>query len=394
MNGGFRLVKLFGIEITIDPSWIFIFLLVTWSLAIGVFPRLQPGWGPILNWVISISASLLFFASVLTHEFAHSLVAKARGLPIKRITLFLFGGVSNLEREPESPWTEFLMAIVGPLTSIILGFLFILLGGQTIGNLFSTTAVPETAIRQLSPLQTLLFWLGPINIFVGLFNLIPGFPLDGGRILRSIIWGITGNLKLSSRIAAFFGQIFGYFFVLTGIAMIFGIRVPLFGAGIGGLWIAFIGWFLASAAGQSYTQVVLKDLLKGVPVKNLMRQDLTPVAPDISISQLVDGYMIGTDKHVFPVMDNDTFKGLISLEDIQQVPRGEWDKKKVSQIMTPIKTLETVGPEEAASEVFNKITQRDIGQVPVVKNKKLLGMVSRRDILLWSALSKENLQIS
>lgn len=386
-QGGFRIGKLFGIEITVDPSWIFIFLLVTWNLAIGVFPRLQPEWGFTLHWVIGISASLLFFASVLAHELAHSLVAKMRGLPIKRITLFLFGGVSNLEKEPESAGTEFFMAIVGPITSIGLGFLFLYLAGQGIGNLNDAIMIPDRFIAQISPLQTLLLWLGPVNITVGLFNLIPGFPLDGGRVLRSIIWSITNYLRTATRIAAFVGQAFGYLFILAGISMVFGLTVPFFGTGFGsGLWIAFIGWFLASAAGQSYQQVVLRDLLSDIPVKDVMRNEVTVVSPSLSVSQLVDEYMIGTDKHVFPVMSNGKLEGMICLEDIQKIPREQWDLKSVRQVMTPYRELNVAKLYEEASEALTKIAKNDVGQVPVVRNKKLVGMLSRQDILLWLAL--------
>lgn len=385
MNGGFRVGTLFGIEITIDPSWIFIFLLVTWNLALGVFPRLQPEWSPLLQWTAGVTAALLFFASVLAHEMAHSLVARARGLPIKRITLFLFGGVSNLEREPESAKTEFLMALVGPVTSVVLGILFLLLSGQGI-DIFTNAGIRPDRISQLSLFQTLFLWLGPINIIVGLFNLIPGFPLDGGRILRSIIWSITGNLRTSTQIAATIGQAFGILFILIGISMVFGITIPFFGTGLGGLWIAFIGWFLSSAASSSYQQVVYRDLLADVLVKDIMRNNITSISPNLSISQLVDEYMIGTDRHVFPVVSDNDLVGLVSLEDIQKVPRENWSRKKVNQIMSPYKDLDMVRPIDTVSDALGKITKSDVGQVPVVEGKKLLGMLSRQDILLWVAL--------
>lgn len=390
MNSGFRVGSLFDIEITIDPSWIFIFLLVTWNLAIGVFPRLQPEWSTMLYWIIGISASLLFFASVLAHELAHSLVAKAKGLPIKRITLFLFGGVSNLEREPGSPGTEFLMAVVGPITSIVLGFLFLFLSGGVFINLMNSAAVPEGFVSQLSPFQTLLLWLGPINILVGLFNLIPGFPLDGGRVLRSIIWSITNNLKVATRIASFIGQLFGYLFILTGLSMVFGVSVPIFGTGLSGLWIALIGWFLSSAAGQSYQQLALRSSLENVAVKDLMRNKITTVSPYLKVSQLIDKYMIGTDKHAFPVTTEGKLEGMVCLEDIQKIPREEWDKKEIKQVMTPYKDLDLVKPQEEVSQALDKIIRRDIGQIPVIANSRLVGMISRRDILLWFSLHSKD----
>lgn len=390
MNGGFRLGKLFGIEITVDPSWILIFLLVTWSLAASVFPRLLPNQQPVVWWGSAVLASLLFFASVLSHELAHSLVARARGLPIRRITLFLFGGVSDLEKEPESPGTEFLMAVVGPATSIILGLTFLFLANQLFGGITSSIITPNGGTSQLSPFQALLLWLGTVNVIVGLFNLVPGFPLDGGRILRSIIWGITNNLKIASRIATLAGQTFGYLFVLIGVVMVFGVNVPFFGTGlVGGIWIASIGWFLANAASRSYEQVLLKDLLKDKPVADLMQNNITVVSPDLSISQLVDKYMIGTDKHVFPVIKDGKLDGLICLEDIQTIPRQQWEKVTVAQAMTPFKKLNTVSPQQGLDEALNKIIQSDIGQIPVIKDNKLLGMLSRRDILLWFTLKAQ-----
>jgi len=202
MNGGVHIGRIFGINVRIDWSWIFIFLLVTWSLAIGVFPSWHPEWSLSLSWTVAIAASILFFASILAHELAHSLVAKMRGLPVRRITLFLFGGVSNLEREPPSPKTEFFIAIVGPITSVALGLIFLLMGGLSIGGIQNLAAEPSEMLSQLNPLTTLLLWLGSVNILIGLFNLVPGFPLDGGRILRSLVWMATGSLRKATRWAS------------------------------------------------------------------------------------------------------------------------------------------------------------------------------------------------
>jgi Zn-dependent protease len=262
MRSGFRIARLFGINIHVDWSWIFIFLLVTWNLAGVVFPAIYPQMDFGNTLVLSVAASLLFFASVLIHELAHSLMAKARGLPVRRITLFIFGGVSNIEREPPSPATEFLVTIVGPLSSLILGVLFIYLGGRNLET--QCRYHPLQAFGQLEPLSTLFLWLGSINILLALFNLIPGFPLDGGRILRSFLWAATGNLRQSTRLATWVGQAVAWMFILAGLAMVFGFQVPIFGTGmVGGIWLAFIGWFLNMAASQSYQQVVVADMLEG-----------------------------------------------------------------------------------------------------------------------------------
>ena len=285
MRSGIHVGRIYGIDIYVDWSWIFIFLLVMWNLAVGVFPDLHPQWGPALIWGTAFVASLLFFASVLAHELSHSIVAKSQGIPVRNITLFLFGGVSNIEREPPSPAAEFVMAIVGPLTSIVLGVIFLLLSGATAAGLDVITGNPIGALARLDPLSTLLLWLGPINILLGIFNLVPGFPLDGGRVLRSVLWAITNNLRVATRWASWVGQAVAWLFIIAGISMVFGRSVPILGAGlISGLWLAFIGWFLNNAAVQSYQQVVVQDLLEGVPVARLMRANAPTVSPSIPVS--------------------------------------------------------------------------------------------------------------
>ncbi len=386
-RSGFRLARIFGINIYVDWSWVFIFLLVVWNLAFGVFPSLHPTWSAELNWGTAIIAALLFFASVLAHELAHSVVAKARGLPVNRITLFLFGGVSNIEREPTSPLTEFLMAIVGPLTSLVLGIVFLLLAGVGIlatGGLFGASL---RFLGRLNPVETLLLWLGPINIILAVFNMVPGFPLDGGRVLRSILWALTNNLRRATHWAAIVGQLIAWGFILIGISMVFGVNVPLFGTGlVGGIWLAFIGWFLNNAAQQSYRQVVLEDMLEGIPVSTLMRPNSVTVPPNIPISQLVDEYIMNSDERGFPVLDGEHLVGMVSLGDVRKVPRAEWDTTTVAQIMTPEEKLTVATPREDVSQALNDIASRDVRQVPVVQEGRLVGMLRRADIMRWLQL--------
>jgi Zn-dependent protease len=374
---------LFGISIRIDWSWILIFTLVTWNL-VTVFSQVHREWGTRLAWATALLAALLFFASVLAHELAHSLVARSQGIPVRSITLFLFGGVSNIQREPSSPWAEFLITIVGPVTSIVLGVAFFALSGVGLGSLSSNVANPLMAIRQFPPLTTLLLWLGPINILLGVFNLIPGFPLDGGRVLRSILWGITGNLRRATRWTAYIGQLVAWLIIVAGIAMVFGIDVPFFGSGlVSGLWLAFIGWFLQSASAQSYQQVVARDLLEGVPVSRLMRTDVPSVSPGISVSSLVHDHIMGTDEHAFPVLDAAHLVGLVTLEDVRKVPRDEWERTSVSQIMTPRDRLVVMAPGDDASEALEKLAQHDIRQVPVLQMDTFIGLLRRRDLVRW-----------
>jgi Zn-dependent protease len=387
---GFRIGTIFGIAIHIDWSWLFIALLVTLSLS-TLFGNLHPDWGLALRWGVALIAALLFFASVLAHEMAHSLMGRAQGMPVRRITLFLFGGVSNIERHPPSPRAEFLLAIVGPITSIVLGLVFTALGSFISAPSIETAiGNPSQAAAQLNPVSTLLLWLGPVNVFVGVFNLIPGFPLDGGRIVRSILWAITENLRQATRWASSLGQAIAWLMIGIGIAMIFGVRVPIFGSGfVNGLWLAFIGTFLNGAAVQSYKQVVVQDILEDVPVTQLMRRNPPTVTPDCSVNSLVQDHIMGTDDHAFPVMDNDSLVGLVTLEDARKVSRVDWDTRTVREIMTPVEDLVSISSYADAAEALNKLRQRDVRQLPVVQDGRLAGLLRRRDIVKWLQLQSE-----
>ena len=390
MRSGFKVGRIFGINIHIDWSWIFIFLLVTWNLAGAVFPRLHPGWGPGLNIALGIAASLLFFLSILLHELAHSLVAKARGLPVRRITLFIFGGVSNIERDPPSPLTEFLIAVVGPLTSILLGIGFIWLGSQNIAGMTGALNNPMQFLRNLDPLSTMLLWLGPINILIGIFNLVPGFPLDGGRILRSILWGVTNNFRRATQWATIVGQGAGWLMIVAGIAMVFGITIPLLGTGLlNGLWFAFIGWFLINAASQSYQRVVIEDLLEGVPVNRLMREPPPAVEPDLPVSALVYDRVMREEEGAFPVMHDDRLLGMVFVEKLRDVDRSAWDTTTVEEVMVPENELVVATPRDDAIDAFQKLAQEEVRQVPVVQNGTLVGILRQKDFMRWLRLHSE-----
>jgi Zn-dependent protease len=390
MRSGFRAGRLFGIDIYIDWSWLFIFLLVTWNLWM-LFSTLHPDWTLGLQLALAVTASILFFISVLAHEMAHSLMAIAQGIPVRNITLFLFGGVSNIEREPPSPRAEFLITIVGPITSVGLGLLFIMAAVALIGPVDAATrANPQALFAQLGPIPTLLLWLGPINIILGVFNLIPGFPLDGGRILRSVLWAMTGNLRRATRWASLVGQLVAWLFIITGIAMVFGVQVPIFGTGvISGLWLAFIGWFLNSAAVQSYQQVVVQDVLEGVPVGRIMRANPPMVSPLTTVADLVYNDVMGTDDHAFPVLRDGRLVGLVTLEDVRKVPRENWERLTVAEIMTPAEKLVHVSPGDDAADAMAKLNRRDVRQLPVMENGDLVGLIRRRDLMRWLQLHSE-----
>ena len=387
MRSGVRVGRLFGVNIYVDWSWLFIFLLVTWNLAAGIFPSLHPEWGAALNWITGAGAALLFFAAVLAHELAHAVMSRARGVPVRSITLFIFGGVASLEGEPDSPLSEFLIAIVGPLTSLALGVLFLGLAYVLNGGTLAGAGTVDQALAGLSPLTTLLLWLGPVNILLAIFNLVPGFPLDGGRVLRSILWAATRNLRQATQWAAWVGQAVAWLFIIAGVAMVFGFEVPFFGSGlIGGLWLAFIGWFLNSAAIASYRQVVVDDMLEGVPVARLMRSEAPMVPSSLPLSQLVDDFIMKTDERAFPVVDGGRLVGLVCLEDVRKVPRTEWDTTPASQIMTPANELTFASPREDASQALRKLGRRDVRQIPVLQDGRLVGMLRRRDVLRWLQL--------
>jgi Zn-dependent protease/predicted transcriptional regulator len=392
LSHGIQVGRLFGIRIALDWSLLVIFLLVVFNLAAGLFPSWHPDWSPGMMWGAALVAAVLFFLSVLVHELAHALVAKAYAIPVRRITLFLFGGVADIEEEPASPKVEALMAVVGPLVSIGLGFGFSLLGGMLAGVSAGATADPELVLQQMGPLASLLAWLGSVNVIIGLFNLIPAFPLDGGRVLHAILWGATGDLAKSTRWSSRLGQAFGWLLVVTGIAMAFGVRAPFFGTGLaGGLWLAFIGWFLSSAAAMSYRQHVVKGVLQDVPIARLMRRELPPaLEANQPISALVDEIM-RTGRQEFMVVADGHPIGLIRARDVRRIDRTVWDSTPLRDAATPVEKLPTVAPNEDGYTVLRRMARSDDGDLAiVVEGGAVMGIVTHDDILRWIELQTED----
>ncbi len=386
MRSGLRIGKVFGIEIEIDWSWFFIFLLISWNWATAL-GSLHNQWSILLRWTVAIVASLLFFLAVLAHEMAHSLVATSRGLPVTSIRLLLFGGVSNIQEEPKSAGTEFVMAIVGPLTSLVIGVVLLLVTGLATGTMGLASISIQQTLSNMSPTLTVIAWLGSVNIILGIFNLIPGFPLDGGRVLRSILWAITNNLKLATQWASAVGQGISWLMIIGGIAAAFGVPVPFIGAGlINGLWLAFIGWFLHSSAVQSYQQMVVHQALDDVPVSSVMRRDPPTVSSDRTVAEFVHDFIMQSDDHGFPVMDHGELIGIATLEDVRKVPRDEWGNTYVREIMTPATQLVTLAPEDKTGKALDILASRDIRQIPVVKDGRLEGLLRRTDIVKWMQL--------
>jgi Zn-dependent protease len=398
MERGLKIGRLFGIDLRIDWSWLIIFGLITLSWTTQ-FNQIHDDWSTSLILATGIGASLLFFASVLAHEMAHSLVAQAQGVSVRSITLFLFGGISNIQRNPPSPKAEFLITIVGPLTSFVLGVLMLLAAGVNLDP--AATQNAQEVFAQLDPLTTLLISIGSVNIALAVFNMVPGFPLDGGRILRSILWAITDSLRKSTRQAAFAGQFVGWGLIAIGVLMVFGVRVPFFGTGGSGLWLALMGFFLNGSAVQGYQRVVIEDVLDDVDVQRVMLDDPPAVSPTLALNQLVDDHMMKEDDTSFPVVDDSgDLVGLVTMSDVRSVDRIEWSEHRVRDIMTPLSDLETVTVDTPAHEALRTLAGRDVRQLPVVdESGKLAGLLRRRDITRWLQLHSdaiaedENLQL-
>jgi len=390
MQKGIRLFRIADIDIHLDWSLLIIFFLVSASLGAGLFPSWHPDWSVAQSWLTAIAAAILFLASVLVHELSHALVGRAHGMNIPRITLFIFGGMAHLEDEPRTWRVEFWMAIVGPVTSLLLGLLFLWAGSIAAGGLDLQAEDPEEILSRLGPLATLLLWLGPVNIILAAFNLVPGFPLDGGRVMRAILWGVTDDLRKATRWASNAGRAFAWFLIACGISMVFGVQLPIFGTGlVSGLWLTLIGWFLHNAAVMSYRQLLIERSLKGVSVADLMLRDVQTVTPDLTIREFVDNCVMAHQQRAWPVIANGTLAGLVCLEDVRRRPREEWATTALRQILTPVAKLATVQPGDDAIQAFKLISQRGVNQLPVIDDGHLHGLLRREDILRWLSLYGE-----
>ncbi len=361
MSGSFPLGTIAGIRITAHYSWLIILILFTASLATGWFPQVIPGLASATYWLTGFVAAALLFASVLAHELAHSLVARVRGVPVKQITLYFFGGASNLEEEPPSPGKEFQITIVGPLTSLLLGALAWLAHG-----LFLTSAPLVAAV---------LGYLAVMNGVLVVFNLIPGFPLDGGRVLRSILWKLTGSVRTATRWSAQVGQYMAFLFILVGIWLAFT------GSLFSGLWLGMIGWFLLMAAREARARVSRETFFEHSTVESVMRPVPLVVSPDMTAQDLMDIYMAPRHLSAVPVMEGERLVGLVTLTDLQQAPRADGSQAVVGQIMTPRYQLQTVSPRQPLHEALALLDQHDSDHLLVMQDGHLVGMVSRDAML-------------
>lgn len=362
-----------GIHISLDYSWFIIFALVIWSLAAGYFPRSYPGQTTGAYWLAGLIATLFFFTSILVHELSHALMSRRAGLKVPEITLFIFGGMAHLAEEAKDPKTEFGIAIVGPLTSFVLAALF---WGISQSLEASTPSLP-------SMMFTYLAW---INLALGVFNLFPGFPLDGGRVFRAFWWWKTGSLQKATRVAANIGKGFAIALMIVGALQIFG------GALVGGAWLIFIGMFLRGMAEGGYQEVMLHHYLEGLRAEDVMVQEVVSAPPQLSLSQLVAQYFLRYGYQGYPVrQDGDTngnILGVVSVKDVQAVPEAERSSTTVQQAMTPLKTSLQITPDTSLAEALQRMIQEDSGRLLVMQDGQLSGLLTKTALLRFLELKQ------
>lgn len=360
MGRRLRIGHVLGVDVAVDWSWVFTFVLAAWTL-VSVGGRVMPGLHPALLTLLGGAAAIGLFASLVLHEIAHGLAARACGVPVKRLTLFLFGGITDVERAPASPRSEAIAALVAPLSNAVLGAFI-------------------TAFAALldGPAHALVRWLGAANLAIAALNFLPAFPLDGGRLVRAVLWRITGDVERATRWSAWAGQVLGWTIVLLGIA------VALAGRGLGiaaGMWVAFIGWFLASAAAQAYQGVLAQEALAGVPVSRLMRRRFRAVPADVTVATAMRAF-IGQSGTVTAVVDGERFVGIVSTEMVRAVRPAAWRTTLIGQIAVVDEEL-TFSPRDELAAAHGTLVDRGIDSLPVVDCGRLVGLVERSDVERW-----------
>lgn len=364
------LFNMFGFAVRVHASWLIIVLLVTWTLAEGVF--MSPQFDAATRWIMGAAGAIGLFVSVVVHELCHSLVARRYGLTMKGITLFLFGGMAEMAEEPPSAKSEFWMAIAGPISSFILGGLFLL----------CTIAV--TALSGLLALPAVLGWLASINVLLAIFNLVPAFPLDGGRVLRSALWGWKGNLRWATKVSSQAGSFFGAALIFLGVLHV------LAGAFIAGMWWFLIGMFVRFAARQGYQQVLTRQTLSGVSIARVMNPNPVVVPADLSIADFVEDYVYRYHYQMFPVAAGDgQLAGSITTQKIQGVPRQQWGSVAVGKLAQNIGPQNTISSREDAMAALSAMNQNNVSHLMVVEEGRLAGIVSMKDLMKFASLKTE-----
>ncbi|HLF78043.1 MAG TPA: site-2 protease family protein [Dehalococcoidia bacterium] len=368
-SSSFSIGRIAGIEILIHWSWLVIFFLLTWSLAEGLYLHDYPRWTTTQGWLAGALTSLVLFSCVLIHELSHSILARSQGINVSSITLFIFGGVSSLTEEPKRPGQEFAIAAIGPAVSLALAGCFALAAALVSGPVGRATT-----------------YLAFINVALGVFNLLPGFPLDGGRVLRSFIWARSRNLLKATRLASMSGKLLGGFLIGAGLLLFFA------GSGFGGLWFAVIGWFLYNQAGMSYQEVVARDVLSRIHAGSLLSRDFHSVQPDVALASFAADYLLTYHERCFPVISNRQLFGLISLADLKKFPREDWPNRAVQEAMTPAGALLTVTPSDDLAKATQLLASADVHQLPVMEDGEFVGFVTRAAVV-QALRSEDELEI-
>lgn len=365
MHASIRLGRIAGIPIGLHYTWFIIAALITASLA-AHFRQTAPGWSVAATWGTAAFTAVLFFATLLAHELSHALVAMSKGLPVRSITLFALGGLAQIERDANSARTEFLIAIAGPIASFVIGFTCIAVA-QALGWSVEDGGSGVAA--------TVLGWLGSINVLLALFNLIPGYPLDGGRVLRAILWAWYGDGDRATRDAARVGQAVAGLFIAFGIVQFFS------GGGVGGLWIVFIGWFLLMAAQASYAQVTIAESLRGLRVADVMASECETADVGTTVKALVDDIVLRTGRRCVMVTSDGGVRGLVTPHDIRTLERERWPEVTLGEVMKPVGGLKSVTPDTPVAEAFTLMAREDVNQLPVMSGGRLLGLVTRGQVM-------------
>jgi Zn-dependent protease/predicted transcriptional regulator len=360
-----------GFAVRVDASWLLIAFLIVWSLAVGVFPSEVPDLPTGTYWWMGIAGALGLFVSIVVHEFSHSIVARRYGVPMKGITLFIFGGVAEMEEEPADPKTEFLMAIAGPLASVVIGGVFYVI---------------SVAARTSWPIEVLAVvgYLASINWLLAVFNMIPAFPLDGGRVLRAALWQRWGNLVRATRAATFAGSLFGTLLIVGGVLQL------VFGNFVGAVWWFLLGMFLRMVSEASYQRVLLQSALKGEPIRRFMNRNLVAVKPDITVQDLVDNYIYKYHRKMFPVVtDSQQLVGCVGTEQVKKLPRNEWSQHNLTEIAEPCSRQNTITPDTDATKVLSIMGRAEDSPLLVVENDRLVAFVSPQDLLHFLSIKLE-----
>jgi Zn-dependent protease/predicted transcriptional regulator len=364
----FPLFRLFGFQIKADLTWTILAILITWTLATGFFPQQMPGLKPYIYWALAVEGALGVFLSIILHECGHALVARRYGIPIKEITLFIFGGVANMEDEPEKPRHEFLMAVAGPLTSGVLAVLFLLL------DTLVRSVIPE------APVLAVLGYLAWLNGLLAVFNMIPAFPLDGGRVLRALLWMWKKDLRFATRVASGLGSMFGFGLILLGVFLFMN------GAVVQGLWFGMIGLFVRSASAMSYRQMVLRRALEGEPVSRFMRTDVVTVQPNVLLRDFVEQTVYQYHHKMYPVMLNGRLVGCVTTRNVKSVPNEQWTEISVGEVAEECTDQNSVPPDTDAMKALGLMNSTGRGRLLVVEGGELLGVVALKDLMNFLSL--------